>query len=605
MNPLPISAALSFDQLMENLSVAFSDWRLIAVIAGTLVAIAFLAQLHAYATIFGPLGRLLGRVNPMIHEWPVANVIEEFNTRAGKRPGSKVARNFWELWEKYLRRCYQDPVSREWFSPQPAEDCFHLDALLRGTRISFYRHVPGYLLSLGLMFTFAGIALVIYRSSALMLVTTPGGGDISRQLALLLANASAKFWTSLAGLLSSIIFSILFRNSLHQLESKLGSFHEWMHGTIAADGQQHGFVRQDLGYIATLMLRAQMSQREMLTNIAIDVQKTLDGSFSKAIDKIHHIADNIGIKVGEANSKGISSLVEEISKRLGAEMESTLGRLRGAMEEATRNLEAAVSAAPAEAAKIKAVSAELEENFKSVSDELAGSANSAAAAIRTALADAGEHLGGISTMARETAENFGTAFKGLENVAGTVATLSTALGETSAGITRAEEALDKTSMRLTEASAALEASAGSLAATQADSSSALESASGKIIKSATEFAANLAMSHTASSSALESAAGTIIKSATEFTAKLAEIQGKPLTDLRSRLGEVKESSESLKQAVAQMAGGEFKNVLRALEDSSANLARAVDEQSRQPIIPSSWKTAARRFTRYFKSGKRR
>jgi len=99
------------------------------------------------------------------------------------------------------------------------EEHFHTGILEEnGLNLRFYQAVPGYLVAVGLAGTFIGlIAALAVASSAL----SAGQASIPDILQALLAASSFKFVTSVTGLGCSVLFSILLRRGLYQLEREL------------------------------------------------------------------------------------------------------------------------------------------------------------------------------------------------------------------------------------------------------------------------------------------------------------------------------------------------------------------------------------------------
>ena len=83
--------------------------------------------------------------------------------------------------------------------------------------LRYMPHIPNYFVGIGLLLTFVGLV------AALNFATTAVGGDAIQAvkgLKNLLTAATFKFWTSIAGLLASILLSFFFRYFTLHLEGQ-------------------------------------------------------------------------------------------------------------------------------------------------------------------------------------------------------------------------------------------------------------------------------------------------------------------------------------------------------------------------------------------------
>ncbi|HFE39480.1 MAG TPA: hypothetical protein ENK06_13880 [Gammaproteobacteria bacterium] len=134
-----------------------------------------------------------------------------------------------DAWEAFHHTLHRDP--NRIIATRKAAQYFNESVVDSGNvDIRFISAIPGYLLSVGLLFTFIGLLLALNAA-----VELSQSGDIaSSSLALqgLLGAASFKFLTSISGLFSSILFSVALRKNLqksrnlldelcHELDSRL------------------------------------------------------------------------------------------------------------------------------------------------------------------------------------------------------------------------------------------------------------------------------------------------------------------------------------------------------------------------------------------------
>ena len=103
------------------------------------------------------------------------------------------------------------------------ETYFHESSLVSSRlNLRFWQSVPNILVGVGLLFTFIGLIAALYFASEG--VTAKNIHDTQRALGNLLHAATFKFVTSVAGLLSSLVFSWWEKHCLHNLQKALDEF---------------------------------------------------------------------------------------------------------------------------------------------------------------------------------------------------------------------------------------------------------------------------------------------------------------------------------------------------------------------------------------------
>jgi hypothetical protein len=102
---------------------------------------------------------------------------------------------------------------------RPREDLNEGILTSAGVNLRFYTAVPNYLVGLGLLFTFLGLVAALYFASAG--VAAPSVQEAQAALRDLLAAATFKFVTSIAGLGASIVYSSREKTQLYRLGHRL------------------------------------------------------------------------------------------------------------------------------------------------------------------------------------------------------------------------------------------------------------------------------------------------------------------------------------------------------------------------------------------------
>lgn len=200
--------------------------------------------------------------------------------------------------------------------------------------------------ALGLVFTFLGIVAALTQATNSM----TGSADMQKALTELLLIASAKFWTSIAGVLSSIILRFFDRWWRQSTRVQLEKICEWLeHGTlfsppqrIAADQlkelREQSVQLKNFGHELAIAIGDQFESRmqpmmTVLGSIDTSITQFRDGSFTQ-----------IGKEFGNALRSSAGQEMEALSTSL-AQMTQGLAamhqRLEGSSAAADRQMEEA------------------------------------------------------------------------------------------------------------------------------------------------------------------------------------------------------------------------------------------------------------------------
>jgi hypothetical protein len=129
-----------------------------------------------------------------------------------------------DAWRAYAPTLSSAPNSEDavGYTRRPAESFDESLLAVAGINLRFYHAVPNLLVGAGLLFTFVGLVAALYFASAGV-----AADDVQKaQAALreLLAAATFKFVTSIAGLGSSLVFSWREKAQLHRAHRLIGHF---------------------------------------------------------------------------------------------------------------------------------------------------------------------------------------------------------------------------------------------------------------------------------------------------------------------------------------------------------------------------------------------
>jgi hypothetical protein len=181
-------------------------WAILAVI----VLLAGWAGASAYRLLMrtDTLMAELKRATGLIERTDDARVFaNRFSVIALDLADNAVLGSRWRAWQPTLLR-QPDGLIR---ATERSEDWFDL-GLLRAPPVGldpgYHAALPGLLVGAGLLFTFFGLAIALHSASGIVAANVT---QVQRNDALheLLSAASFKFWTSVAGLLLSILYALL------------------------------------------------------------------------------------------------------------------------------------------------------------------------------------------------------------------------------------------------------------------------------------------------------------------------------------------------------------------------------------------------------------
>jgi hypothetical protein len=138
--------------------------------------------------------------------------------------GNRSLADAWKAFSNTLLDPEEDRDPREYRVAEPPVLHFRRDAILGGRlNLRLYNAMPNLLTGFGILGTFLGLVAGISLASNGLASSDPA--DAKAALQTLLDGASLAFGTSIAGLLSSIVFSWAEKWQLHEVDKALGQWH--------------------------------------------------------------------------------------------------------------------------------------------------------------------------------------------------------------------------------------------------------------------------------------------------------------------------------------------------------------------------------------------
>ncbi|QEL21926.1 hypothetical protein FQV39_04525 [Bosea sp. F3-2] len=203
--------------------------------------------------------------------------------------------------------------------------------------------VPGYFVGIGLLLTFVGLVLALYKAG-----TAAAAGDanvMAAEMGKLLQIATFKFSTSIAGLGASIILSMVFRWFLVLIESAFDRFNATLERALLYHAPQSIAMEMNRTMRDQLVQLKDITQGDFFTRMGEEIAPRLNTAISDAMGPV---TEQIGSAVGSlaTNSQnGVATMMESFVSSLqsgaGTEMRelaATLKQLQMAMTEMQSNV---------------------------------------------------------------------------------------------------------------------------------------------------------------------------------------------------------------------------------------------------------------------------
>lgn len=275
-----------------------------------------------------------------------------------------------------------------------ASSFFNVATIVEGRlNLRFYREVPNYLPGLGILGTFTGLTIGIYRAKSEF-----GGGpdtDPLGPLNDLLAGASLAFLTSIAGLLGSIGYSIVEKRRIHSLQVTIDKWCE------ALDARLERVTLETLSADHLTQAKLQTLQLERFnTDLAISISAALDeklaGRFAPLMERTLIAIDDLRRERRDGDNHLTSQLVPILRESVDAIRELRTDRrdsdkqmLEGLLQEFKEILTAS---AGGEMDAIARTLQDLTAELKGAASIIAGAGANAGRDFESATREAGERL---------------------------------------------------------------------------------------------------------------------------------------------------------------------------------------------------------------------
>lgn len=259
----------------------------------------------------------------------LAREFEEFNVFAQDHP---LLGHAWREFTETLlppSEASRPPVFR---NSHESSQYFNLETVLEGrlnTRL--IGAVPGYMTGLGILGTFIGLVAGIFLASKGM-----DAGDIQKMrgsLQPLLSGAALAFWTSICGLICSLLFSVGEKRQFHAIEQTINRWNDALDRRLRRVTPEQ-LVAEQVAEATKQTLQLERFNTDLAVSIAQALDRQLSQSFSPRLDQM---VTGIGdLKSHQATFS--QDLMTRVSSEISRSVSGAAGTEMAAVAETLRSL---------------------------------------------------------------------------------------------------------------------------------------------------------------------------------------------------------------------------------------------------------------------------
>jgi ABC-type transporter Mla subunit MlaD len=240
--------------------------------------------------------------------------------------------------------------------------------------------IPGYFVGIGLLLTFIGLVLALDKAAAAVSSNDAGGMQIAtRQL---LQVATFKFATSIAGLGSSILLSLLFRVYMIFIEGALDSFNRAVEDKLRYMAPQSITAEMNDTLSGQLTELKQINSADFFARMGEKISPQIQAAFSTAIAPVTTSLDEAISRLTDQSQSGMSELLTRFT-------DSVQGGAGVELRELAHALTATQSSL-----------SEVQRNISGSGADFGRSMSEAAENLNRLIVDAGKRLGDSSEQSR-------------------------------------------------------------------------------------------------------------------------------------------------------------------------------------------------------------
>ena len=366
--------------------------------------------------------------------------------------------------------------------------------LARRFNLGLAEAAPNILVGVGLFFTFLFLALALLEATS-ALTSSSSSKETEEAISKLLQVAGSKFWTSLAGLFSSIGWTIFFRRSLNEINKVCEDFLKKLAEVITpaageAVAMQQLFLvekkleaNNDSNDLIQEILTEAREQTGTFKRFETDLAVSLAGAINQAFtpqmqamtERLVTSIEGLSDKLGTMNQEALKTMLTDFAAMLKQATDSEMTQLQQTLQDLTNQLHGAGSALETQsglaANAILNAGVEMQAQLKGAGDTLGTQTAEIAEIIKDAgvqLAASSQNISEKLVQGAEDLEHAVSSIRlGFEDLGAVVENASTAGRKGIAQVHTVLEKADFTVMQLSKTSTELVEASQNLAETGA------------------------------------------------------------------------------------------------------------------------------------------
>ncbi|AMS40143.1 anti-phage ZorAB system protein ZorA [Aminobacter aminovorans] len=428
--------------------------------------------------------------------------------------------------------------------------------------------VPGYFVGVGLLLTFVGLVLALYKAG-----TAAAAGDanvMAAEMGKLLQIATFKFSTSIAGLGASIILSIVFRWFFVLIESAFDRLNAALERGLLYHAPQSIAMEMNRTMQDQLVQLKDITQGDFFARMGNEIAPRLNAAISEAMEPV---------------TERIGSAVDSLSKTSQSGVETMMGSFVSSLQNGAgtemRELAATLK-------QLQLAMAEMQSNVRGSGDDFAAKLSEAADNLNRMVERSGQSFETSSAQSRDALASVVETLRQTMEKAN--ADMDAALGQAASGASAKLEAamgnvmgkLDEQIIGVGASFAALSKSMTAIEGALASQRLALEGASDEARKTAHAFAESAGSVRTATAPLTK--AGEKFANATEQLATSVATTLETLNAAKDEIATLAENLDATNTTTNEFWSGfshKFDEVDTALAHAVKTLSESVSDQEQR------------------------
>ena len=389
----------------------FKEDKFPLILSAGIVVVAFVMLITYLFLVIAPQAISLRKLRTVVGRYPNESAFaEKFDEVSERLSGNSLIGHAWREFRETLVEP-EEGVRVVQNTTRPQTFINFSCAQDKSTALRIMPHLPNYFVGVGLLLTFVGLLAALHFAN-----NSIGGSanEAVEGLRDLLKAATFKFWTSIAGLLSSIILSFFFRLYALYLENEFGALCHVIERRMEFATPQRIFVD-----VRDTIKEQLVETKKINTEVAMSIAEGVGRQFQEYVpkmlaDAMKPLVDAVQIssdKVREGATDGLEDLVSQFVDTLEGSSSQHLKNMSETLQHLTDSLNAMQGSMNSSGDEFARRMAEGSERLNLTMRELAGSMHTLAEGLKIQIDEAGqvfgsslhENLGRLSRQSEEMA----------------------------------------------------------------------------------------------------------------------------------------------------------------------------------------------------------